>query len=343
MSEGIYRLWGFDPSQGTPGLEVWWQRVHPEDRSRAYEEQQAALRQKREYAIEYRLALPDGTLKYVRLIGHPSYSAEGKLVEVIGTTIDITERVRAQQEHERLRQLEADLAHLNRLSIMGELTASLAHEILHPIAASRNNARAGMRFLEMTPPNLDEVREALACIVRDSDRGKDIVDRIRDHITKAPPRREPVDLNKAIADVIVMVKNTIDRNKVSVRTCLLEPTTSVRGDRVQLQQVILNLILNAVEAMTSVGEGERDLLISIELSQRSGILVAVRDTGPGVDPEQLDRLFKPFYTTKATGLGMGLSICRSIIDAHGGRLWAEANQPRGTVFRFTLPAASQAS
>jgi PAS domain S-box-containing protein len=342
-SEGIYRLWGFDPLHGIPSREAWWQRTHPEDRSRAHDELQEALRQKRAYAIEYRLALPDGTVKHVRSIGHPSYSADGELVEVVGTTTDVTERVRAQQEHERLRQLETDLAHLNRLSIMGELTASLAHEILHPIAAARNNARAGMRFLEMSPPDLQEVREALACVVRDADRGKEIVSRIRDHIKKAPPQEEPVDLKEAITEVIVMVRNAIDRNRVSVRTCLVEQMAFVRGDRVGLQQVVLNLILNAVEAMASVEESERELSISTELTQTGDILVAVRDTGPGVDPEQLERLFKPFYTTKATGLGMGLSICRSTIDAHGGRLWAEANQPRGTVFHFTLPTASQAS
>jgi PAS domain S-box-containing protein len=333
-SEGLYRLWGFDAQQGIPARKAVWQRVHPDDRNRADEELQAALHEKRDYTIEYRLLLPDGTLRHIQSIGHPSYSVSGELVELVETTVDVTERKRAQEEHERLRQLETDLAHLNRLGIMGELTASLAHEILHPIATARNNARAGMRFLEMSPPNLDEVREALACVVRDTDRGKDIVGRIRDHIKKAPPREESVDLNEAIDEVIVMVRNATDRNRVSVRTSLMEQMAFVRGDRVQLQQVVLNLILNAVE------EGERELLISTELNQKSGILVAVRDTGPGVDRENLDQIFKPFYTTKPSGIGMGLSICRSIIDAHGGQLWAEANQSRGSVFRFTLPAAS---
>jgi PAS domain S-box-containing protein len=339
-SEGLYRLWGFDAQQGIPARKAVWQRVHPDDRNRADEELQAALHEKRDYTIEYRLLLPDGTLRHIQSIGHPSYSVSGELVELVETTVDVTERKRAQEEHERLRQLETDLAHLNRLGIMGELTASLAHEILHPIATARNNARAGMRFLEMSPPNHDEVREALACVVRDTDRGKDIVGRIRDHIKKAPPREESVDLNEAIDEVIVMVRNATDRNRVSVRTSLMEQMAFVRGDRVQLQQVVLNLILNAVEAMTSVEEGERELLISTELNQKSGILVAVRDTGPGVDRENLDQIFKPFYTTKPSGIGMGLSICRSIIDAHGGQLWAEANQSRGSVFRFTLPAAS---
>ena len=260
---------------------------------------------------------------------------------MVATHIDVTERKRAQREHERLRQLESDLAHVNRLSIMGELTASLTHEILHPVAAVRNNARAAMRFLDMSPPNLAEVREALGFIVRDADRSKDIVDRVRDHIKKAPPRKELFDLNEAIDEVIVMVRDAIDRNKVSVRTRLMQGMVSVRGDRVQLQQVVLNLILNAVEAMSSVEEGARELSISTEQGQTSDILVAVQDSGPGIDPEHLERVFAPFYTTKTSGIGMGLSICRSIIAAHGGRLWAEANRPRGTIFQFTLPAGQR--
>ena len=227
---------------------------------------------------------------------------------------------------------------------MGELTASLAHEILHPIATARNNARAGMRFLEMNPANLDEVREALACIVRDADRAKDIVDRMRDHIKKAPPRRETFELNGAISEVIDMVRNAIARDRVSVHTRLTSGLVPVHGDRVQLQQVVLNLILNAVEAMSSVDEeGARELSISTGQSDTSDILVAVEDSGPGIDPEQLDQVFAPFYTTKVSGIGMGLSICQSIIAAHGGRLWAEANRPRGVRFQFTLPAGLQDS
>ena len=179
---------------------------------------------------------------------------------MVATHVDVTERKRAQEEHERLRQLESDLAHVNRVSIMGELTASLAHEILHPIATARNNARAAMRFLDMNPPNMAEVREALACIVRDADRGKDIVDRIREHIKKAPPRHDRFDLNEAIEEVIEMVRAPIEKNSVSVRTRLAAGLTSVWGDRVQLQQVVLNLILNAIEAMGSVEERGRMLV-----------------------------------------------------------------------------------
>ena len=302
-----------------------------------------AVRQKQDYTIEYRIVLPDGTLKHLRSICHPSYSPAGELIEVVDKTIARTERNRAQEEHERLRQLEADLAHLNRLSVMGELTASLAHEILHPIATARNNARAGMRFLEVSPPNLAEVMEALACVVKDADRAKDIVGRVRDHIKKAPPRMELFDLNVAIEEVLVMVRDAIQKNRVAVRTCLMEREATVSGDRVQLQQVVLNLILNAVDATSSAEEGRARVNDQHRASRTTSILVEVRDSGPRIDPEHLDRIFKPFYTTKNSGIGMGLSICRSIIDAHGGRLWAEANQPRGAILQFTLPAGVEDS
>jgi PAS domain S-box-containing protein len=344
-SEECYRIWGLDPQQGLPSREAIRQRIHPDDREAVAQAIKKSIRKRGAYAADFRIVLPDGTIKYIesRSIGPPSLSANGKVVEVLGTDVDVTERKRAEREHERLRELESDLAHMNRLSIMGELTASLAHEILHPIATARNNARAGMRFLEMSPANLVEVREALACIVRDADRAKDIVDRMRDHIKKAPPRRETFELNGAIIEVIDMVRSAIARNKVSVHTRLTNGLVPVHGDRVQLQQVVLNLILNAVEAMNSVEEGARELSISTRQSDTNDILVAVKDSGPGIDREQLDQVFAPFYTTKTSGIGMGLSICRSIIAAHGGRLWAETNQPRGAIFEFTLPASLEES
>ncbi len=183
-SQESYRIWGFDPLHGLPSRETVLQRIHPDDRERVNVETEEALRQKRDFTLEFRIVLPDGAVKYIESTGRPLFSADGELVEMIATHVDVTERKRAQEEHERLRQLESDLAHLNRVSMMGELTASLAHEILHPIATARNNARAAIRFLDMSPPNMAEVREALGCIVRDADRGKDIVDRIRDHIKK---------------------------------------------------------------------------------------------------------------------------------------------------------------
>ena len=284
----------------------------------------------------------NGSPMYVKASGKPVFDANGEFRGYRGTGTDVTALTRAQEERERLHRLESDLAHMNRLSVMGELTASLAHEITQPIASARNNARAALNFLEKQPPDLGEVREALGCVVSDADRAGNIIDRIRDHIRKAPPRKHRFDLNEAINEVIVLARSAIAKNGVSVQTRLTEGLAPVQGDRVQLQQVVLNLILNAVEAMGSVEAGPRELLIGTEQNPTDGVLVAVRDSGPGIDPEHLERVFEAFYTTKSSGVGMGLSICRSIIHAHGGRLWADANEPRGAVFQFALPGAEEA-
>jgi PAS domain S-box-containing protein len=285
----------------------------------------------------------DGSPMYVKASGKPAFDGNGEFRGYRGTSADVTATVHAQEEHERLRQLESDLAHMNRLSVMGELTASLAHEITQPIAAARNNARAALNFLDQQPPNLGEVREALGCVVGDADHAGVIIDQIRDQLKKTPPRKHRFDLNKAINEVIVLARTAIGENGVSVQTRLTEGLGLVEGDRVQIQQVVLNLILNAIEAMSSVDEGARDLLIGTEKSGTSGVLVEVRDSGPGIDPERRERVFDAFYTTKSSGMGMGLSICRSIIMAHGGRLWAEANSPRGAVFQSILPSPERSS
>ena len=341
-SEESYRIWELDPLQGLPKLETVLQQIHPDDREKVGLATEKALLDKKPFALSFRIQLPDGRLKHIESAGGPLYSPNGEFAEMVATQVDLTERKRAQEENERLRQLESDLAHVNRMSIMGELAASLAHELLHPVATARNNARAGMRFLDMSPPNLAEVNEALSCIVKDADRAKDIINRMRDQIRKAPPRRQPFDLNESVHEVIAMVGSAIDQNRVSVRTRLVDGLDLVHGDRVQLQQVVLNLILNAVEAMSSKA-GARELWIGTEQVPRNSVLVTVQDSGPGIDPEHLERVFAPFYTTKASGVGMGLSICRSIIAAHGGRLWAEANRPQGAIFRFTLPTGAHDS
>jgi signal transduction histidine kinase len=236
--------------------------------------------------------------------------------------------------------MQSDFAHMNRVSMMGELAASLSHEITQPMASARNNARAAQNFLDMQPPDLSETREALACVVGDVDRAGDIIDRIREQMKKAPPRKERFDLNAAIDEVIALARSAVTRNGVSVQTRLADGLFPIQGDRVQLQQVVLDLTLNAVEAMGSVEAGTRELLISTE-QNGTGVLVAVRDSGPGIDPTHLERVFEAFYTTKSSGVGMGLSICRSIISAHGGRLWVEANEPRGAIFQFTLPGSER--
>ena len=337
-SEETYRIWGFDPAQGIPSREAVFQRIHTDDRDRVRAESQRASHEKRGYSIAYRIELPDGTIKYVDSISQPVFSASGELVEVVATQVDVTERKRAQEEHERLRQLESDLARMHRLSTMGELAASLAHEIAQPIATARNNAQAALNFSDRGAAELSQVREALNAVVDDADRAGEILDRIRDHIRKAPPRKERVHLNKAITDVIALAQGAIVRNGVSVQTRLAE-ALPVQADRVQVQQVVLNLILNAVEAMSLVDAGGRALTVITEQQKTGGVLVAVRDTGPGIDPEHLNRVFDAFYTTKSSGVGMGLSICRSIIHAHGGRLWADVNTPHGAIFQFTLPTA----
>jgi C4-dicarboxylate-specific signal transduction histidine kinase len=276
---------------------------------------------------------------HVKASGKPVFDAHGEFRGYRGTGTDVTAMMRAQRAEASLRTVEAELARVTRITTLGQLTASIAHEVKQPIAAARNNAIAARNFLNAQPPDLGEVREALDCIVGDADRAGQIIDRIRDHIKKAPPRRDRFDLNEAINEVVGLARGTITNNGVSVDTQFAEGTLPVEGDRVQLQQVVLNLIVNAVEAMGSVGEGTRELTISTEQTKTKGVLVAVRDSGPGIDPENIERVFEAFYTTKTSGVGMGLSICRSIIDAHGGRLWAEAAKPHTAIFQFTLPGA----
>jgi C4-dicarboxylate-specific signal transduction histidine kinase len=325
----------------------WVPLLHPEDQEEARKYWSNCLRTGEAGEHSYRVRSAQGDYRWFLSRFEPLRANDGALLLWIGATLDVEERKRAEralrQEQERLRQLESDLAHMNRLSMMGELAASLAHEIAQPLATARNNARAAMHFLDRSPTDLGEIREALACVVDDADRAGDILDRIRDHIKKAPPRKDRVDLNKAITDVIALAQGAIFKNRVTVETYFTEGLSDIRLDRVQLQQVVLNLILNAVEAMSSIAEGARELSITTKQYEAGDVLVAVRDSGPGIDPGCLARVFDAFYTTKSSGVGMGLSICRSIIDAHGGRLWAEPTEPRGVVFQFTLPSVEKDS
>jgi C4-dicarboxylate-specific signal transduction histidine kinase len=236
------------------------------------------------------------------------------------------------------REMQGELAHANRVATMGQLTASIAHEIRQPIATARNNAAAALRFLDKSPPDLAEVREALACIVKDADRTSDVVDRIGSLVKKAPPRKEVVDLNATILEVTALTQSEAVKTGVTVATQLADDSPPIRCDRVQLQQVMLNLIVNAIQSMSGVEDDNRELHISTASMEPEGVCVAVRDTGPGLRPESLPRVFEPFYTTKPDGMGMGLSICRSIVEAHGGRLWATSCEPRGALFQFTVPA-----
>lgn len=283
-----------------------------------------------------------GASMYVKASGKPVFDCSGKFCGYRGTGTDVTAIVRGQRAEASLQTVQAELAHVSRVMTLGQLTASIAHEVNQPIGSARNNARAALNFLDRSPPDLGEVREALGCIVADSDRAGGIIDRIRDQIKKVPPRSDRFDLNRAIEEVIGLAQSMIAERGVSMQTRLTKGIAPVHGDRVQLQQVVLNLILNAVEAMSSVDAEERELLISTDQSGASGVLVAVRDSGPGIDPNHLELVFEAFFSTKS-GMGMGLSICRSIIAAHGGRLWAASKEPRGAVFQFTLPGGEARS
>ena len=244
---------------------------------------------------------------------------------------------------EALRQTQADLAHIQRVAAMGELAASISHEVMQPIAATVNNAQAALRFLDAQRPNLEEVREALGATVKDGNRTIDVIDRIRTLVKKAPPRKDALEVNEAIVEVIALTRGEILKNGVSVQTQLAEGLPLIQGDRVQLQQVILNLIINAVQAMSRVSEGSRGLLIGTGKDASGRVRVAVQDSGPGLNPESFERLFDSFYTTKPSGMGMGLSICRSIVEAHGGRIWATPNAGAGITMQFTLPINDQAT
>jgi PAS domain S-box-containing protein len=274
------------------------------------------------------------------LVGGVAVGGEPR--QAIAFVLDLTERKRAEAEaresERRYREMEMDLAHANRVATMGQLTASIAHEVKQPIAATVTNAQAALRWLGCQPPNLEEVRQALAHIVQDGIRAGDVVGRVRDLIKKAPPREDRLEINPAIREVIELTHGEAVKNGVSVQTELADGLPLIQGDRVQVQQVMLNLIINAVEAISGPSEGPRELLITSGKAGTDDVHVAVRDSGPGVPATDLERLFEPFYTTKPGGLGLGLSICRSIIQTHGGRFWASANSPRGAIFQFTLPA-----
>jgi signal transduction histidine kinase len=256
---------------------------------------------------------------------------------LLKVAVDISDRLRAEEQRDRLRQLEADLAHINRVSMMGELAASVAHEVNQPLSGVVSNASAGLRWLAGDVPNLEEAREGLRRIVRDGKRAGEVIARIRALTRKAATPTEKLDLNETIGEVLALIGDEARRKSVIVRTQFVDDLSPVSGDRVQLQQVVLNLVMNAIEAMSVIDERARELAISTRNIDPDQVQVTVQDSGTGIDPQTIDRIFDSFYTTKPGGMGMGLSISRSILQAHGGRIWATANDGRGTIFHFTLP------
>jgi PAS domain S-box-containing protein len=465
-SEEHYRLFGFDSREGMPVWEDWVRRLHPEDRERTIDAIEQRIRERTDFELDYRTGHANGTIKYIHALGHPVFDSSGDLVEFFGTSIDMTERKRAEaalraseerwravferaivgivtvgldgryatanasfqritgytedelrtltvfditheedrgfirsfplevgsasvhefekryrrkdgqavwayvssfvvpatdtspafiagivvditdrkRAEEALRQAQADLARVNRVMLLGEMTASIAHEINQPIAAVITNANAGLRWLRAGPPNLEEVHQALGRIVRDGNHAGAVIHRIRGLARKQlPARRDRSDLNEAIREAVALTQAEVQRHEVNLQMRLADDLPLVPGDRVQLQQVIINLVMNAVEAMDGQGYSPRELTISSGTGSSSDVFVEVQDTGPGLDPADLDRPFQSFYTTKPDGMGLGLAISRSIVEAHGGRLSAAPNQLHGAVFRFTLPVDEPAS
>jgi PAS domain S-box-containing protein len=466
-SEEMFRIFGLDPRESLPTRKTFRQRVHPEDRDEVDERFEKLLRERVDTFGEYRVLLPDGTVRHIKSSGHPVLDEDGELIEYVGTAVDVTERKRAELErrrlaslveqaadlmaitdlsggtpiylnkaglkmvgfdsweeararrgihyifpedrqfvnevlwptvlekgswsgemrfrhfktgdqipvlysafriddpktgqavnvgnvcrditeqkraeaealenHRRYREMQMELAHANRVATVGQLTASIAHEVNQPITATITNAEAALRWLHAGSSHLEQVQQSLVNIVEDATRATQVIDRIRALIKKAPPRKDRLDMNGMILEIIDLSRGEAAKHGVLVLTELAGHSPVVKGDSVQLQQVLLNLIVNALEAMGATNEGPRELLISTGKVEASGVLVAVQDSGPGLGAAMPEQVFESFYTTKSTGLGLGLSICRSIIEAHGGRLWASTNRRRGATFQFTLP------
>jgi C4-dicarboxylate-specific signal transduction histidine kinase len=309
--------------------------VHPEDRPHVVEIFTRGIASGNPYHYDQRLRRFDGEYRWFDLRGLPVRDDSGRIARWYVLITDIEDRTRALA---RVDQMQSDFAHMNRVATMGQLTASITHEVKQPITAAVTYALAARRWLNAEPPNFRETDDALALVVREGNRAGEVVERIGALIKKVPARKDAVAIDDAILEVIALTRTEAADKRVSMRTQFAEGLSRVQGDRVQLQQVMLNLIVNAIHSMSGVEDGNRELHIST-VSEPDGVCVGVRDTGPGLSPESLSRLFEPFYTTKPEGMGMGLSICRTIIEAHGGRLWAIPCEPHGALFQFTIPAA----
>jgi PAS domain S-box-containing protein len=332
-SDETYRIHGLRPQERPMDLATVREKIHPEDWgvvSRAMEE---ALSSDALRNVECRVLRPTGEVRIVEGQGHVKRDTSGRPTLMFGTLQDITDRKRAEHERERLRQLEADLAHVNRVSTLGEMAASLAHEIKQPIAATITSANSCIEWLTHEPPNLDRARAAAARIDKYGNNAAEIIDRIRSLYRKSPPQRELVDMNGIIQEMFTLLKGEATRYSVATRIELTSELPKIMVDRVQLQQVFMNLMLNAIEAMKDSG-GE--LTVKSEL-QDGQLEFSISDTGVGLPTEKIDQLFSAFFTTKPQGSGMGLSISRSIVESHGGRLWATATSGGGASFHFTLP------
>jgi signal transduction histidine kinase len=338
-SDETYRIFECEPTT-EPTVQIVLDRTHPDDRMQLRQIIDRASIERSEFTAEHRLLMADGSVKYVRAVANPSTGEDPESFVFVGAIMDITDRKHAEEERERLRQLEADLAHMNRVSMMGELAASLAHEIKQPIAAAALNGEACMNWLRRDPPDVTEASRTASAMVAAMTRAGGIIDRVSSLYRRGTPKRELVDLNEIVREMSVLLGHTANRNAVSIRTDLDPELPTTTADRVQLQQVLMNLMLNGIEAMQDTcGE----LSIASKRTEDGQLLISVSDTGIGLSIDEAERIFQAFFTTKPRGTGMGLSISRRIIASHGGHLWASPNTGRGATFQFTLPIEATAS
>jgi PAS domain S-box-containing protein len=332
------RLYGFDPSLGPIPFDLYYKAILPEDERIIRVQLENAISAGADYDVEFQIRRTDGAIRTLRGIGHHNPSQE--VGEYVGITMDITDRRRAEKEQERLRQLEADLAHINRVNMLGELAAALAHEIKQPIAASITSANALLRWLAHDPPDLERARAAAARIEQDGNRAADVINSLRSfYRTGLPAERQSIDLKEIIAEMTVLLRAEADRHAITIHQELDVDIPRLLANRVQLQQVLMNLMFNAIEAMKDTG-GE--MTIKTQVNPEGRLIVSVSDTGVGLPEEFIEHIFDPFHTTKPQGTGMGLTITRSIVESYGGRVWATANKGAGATFHFILPGETEA-
>jgi PAS domain S-box-containing protein len=331
-SAETYRIFEIDPAV-EPTLELVRERVHPADVGFFQQNVERAVRDGKDFAFEHRLQLADGSLKYLQIVAHPSKNESNDL-EFVGAVMDVTERKRSEDALDRLR---LDLAHVSRVSTLGQMAASIAHEINQPLAGIVINGNASLRWLAAESPNLDEAREATRRIVRDGQRAGDVITRLRSLFQRRGSLKERLDIHEVVQEVIAITRGDVQKGGATIRTQMADDLPLVGGDRVQLQQLMLNLIMNAVEAMSGVYDRPREIVISTQRGEGNEVLVQVTDSGVGLDPQAKEKVFDAFYTSKSVGMGMGLAISRSIVEHHGGRLWAASNDGPGATFLFTIP------
>jgi len=333
-SQEEWRIFGLDPEKTRLSYEMFLQMVHPDDRASLEETSRRAVREKKSYDIPFRIVLPDGSIKHIHSVGKPFFEKSGGVTEYIGVSMDVTERKR---DEAALQLAQAELARVARLTTIGELAASIAHEINQPLSAISTNCLAARRWLGHEVPNLAEAKQALERTIKDAQRASDVIGRIRALLKHDKPKYTALEINDVIKEVVTMTQSALAARGVSVRIDLPPGLPHALGDHVQLQQVLLNLIINGADAMGLVASGPRILGLSSRVEPSNNILISIEDTGTGLEAGLSDRIFDPLFTTKPNGMGMGLAICKSIVEEHGGRIWALPRSPNGTVFQFTVP------